>query len=195
MLRLLNQGYESYIVDNFNGIIIKNITINNNRTGSDYREKVVYADNCDVSGAGLVSSLPAFDPAGEKHTLCFMLETFTFEHDSGLTNPALAIVSTVQVFENAADAVQPTCPGRRKRNAETTQEEGTGDSQEEQLTTVIYLTHSKTLPHTTSDEAACAKEWLMPAMIGLGIVTITMAVVIIVLVYTVIRQFKQKQIA
>ncbi|XP_067687041.1 EGF-like domain-containing protein 2 [Haliotis asinina] len=182
-------------LDNFNGIIIKNITINNNRTGSDRRERVVYVNGCDVSGAGLVSTLPAYNPSSERHTLCFMLETFTFEHDRGLTNPALAIVSTVQVFELASNAIQPVCPGRRKRSAETTPEEGTGNSQEEQLTTVVYLTHSKTLPRTTAQETACAQEWLMPAMIGLGIVTITMAVVIIILVYTVIRQFKQKQIA
>ncbi|XP_071101330.1 uncharacterized protein [Haliotis cracherodii] len=182
-------------LDNFNGIVIKNITINNNRTAPDYREMLVYDTRCDVSGAGLVTTLPAYKPPTEKHTLCFMLESFTFEHDDGLTNPALGIVSVVQVFGLAADANQPSCVRRRKRNAEGTNATPSGISQEEELTSVVYLVRSKTLQSTSSQETTCAKEWLLPAMIGLGIVTITMAVVIIVLVYTVIRQFKGKQIA
>ncbi|XP_048238230.1 uncharacterized protein LOC124135992 [Haliotis rufescens] len=175
--------------DAFNGIAVHKITVNNTRGEPHYRERILYDEGCE-SDDGLLSESPEWNPIASRHTMCFEVEVFIFSDDNGLSDPALGIVTQVRVSATEGAAAKPTCAtGRRRRDASVT-----GTSEDETLTSVVHLAKPVALASTSSEETTCAREWLMPAMIGLGIVSITMAVVIIILVYTAIRQFKSKQI-
>ncbi|XP_046570069.1 uncharacterized protein LOC124278399 [Haliotis rubra] len=101
------------------GIIIHSITVQNNRAGLDKRSLSLYNYGCapQVYKAILIEP-PYFSPAGQKHTICFILRLFVFEHDMSLSNPVLVLKVRFRVFSNAASTVMPVCSGRRKRQAE-----------------------------------------------------------------------------
>ncbi|XP_046570055.1 uncharacterized protein LOC124278383 [Haliotis rubra] len=158
------------------GIIIHSITVHNNRAGLDKRSLSLYNYGCAPQVyRGILITPPYFSPAGQKHTICFILRLFVFEHDRSLSNPVLVLKVGFKVFSNAASAVMPVCSGRRKRQAEE------GD-----------LTVSRTFKVTIEENGAQtvvkgeistggSRTWMVPAVVGIGCVAIAVAVIAIFL--------------
>ncbi|XP_046357697.1 uncharacterized protein LOC124136007 [Haliotis rufescens] len=186
----------------FNAVLIHTVTINNTRSGADYREMDIYKDGCTpASSTGiLVAGSPYWD-SGNKHTMCARIKAFYFEDDAGLANPHIGVVVKVTVYTNAADAVMLTCSStRRKKRAVSSQEDTT-------MGTVIVLNGAGGPANTQGQTEAprfqvpvqdaggqissslCNdKEWLIPVVIGLGVALAFMVGTIIVLGCALFRQ-------